>query len=64
MRQQCKKGHKISFWLALHFIKIIAAEEFQEKLITKINTSQIKCISSSKDRYKDILLPALKEKPT
>ncbi len=54
MRQQCKKeSFKISFLIGFTFYKDYSCGRVsKEKLITKINTSEIKCISSSKDRYK------------
>ena len=53
MRQQCKKEtFKISFLIGITFYKDYSCGRVsKEKLITKINTSEIKCISSSKDRY-------------
>ena len=64
MRQQCKKESlKISFMLGFTFYKdyncgIVS----KKKLITKINTSKIKCISSSKDRYKRYIATCFKGK--
>ena len=54
MRQQCKKeSFKISFFIGLTFYKDYSCGRVsKEKLITKIDTTEIKCISSSKDRYK------------
>ena len=54
MRQQCKKeSFKISFFIGFTFYKDYSCGKVsKEKLITKIDTTEIKCISSSKDRYK------------
>ena len=54
MRQQCKKeSFKISFLISFTFYKDYSCGRVSKvKLINKINTSEIKCISSSKDRYK------------
>jgi len=64
IKQQCKK----------HFLKISALIGFQfnksyscgvtskKKLIDKIDDSKIRCISSSKDRYKRYLATCYKEK--
>ena len=41
---------------------IYAGRISKEKLITKINTSEIKCISSSKDRYKRHIATCFKGK--
>ena len=64
MRQKCKKEYfKISFIVGFIFYKdyncgIIS----KEKLINKINGSEIKCISTSKDRYKRYIATCFKEK--
>ena len=62
MRQQCKKeSFKISFLISFTFYKDYnCGRVSKEKLITKINTSEIKCISSSKDRYKRYIATCFK----
>ena len=62
MRQQCKKEFfKISFLIGLTFYKDYSCGRIsKEKLKTKINTSEIKCISSSKDRYKRYIATCFK----
>ena len=64
MRQQCKKEYfKISFFIGFTFYKDYSCGRVsKEKLITKINTSEIKCISSSKDRYKRYIATCFKGK--
>ena len=64
MRQQCKKeSFKISFLIGFTFYKDYSCGKVsKEKLITKINTSEIKCISSSKDRYKRYIATCFKGK--
>ena len=64
MKQQCKKETlKISFLIGLTFYKDYSCGKVsKEKLITKINTSEIKCISSSKDRYKRYIATCFKGK--
>ena len=64
MRQQCKKeSFKISFLIGFTFYKDYSCGRVsKEKLITKINTSEIKCISSSKDRYKRYIATCFKGK--
>ena len=64
MRQQCKKeSFKISFLIGFTFYKDYSCGRVsKEKLITKINTSEIKCISSSKDRYKRHIATCFKGK--
>ena len=64
MRQQCKKeSFKISFFIGLTFYKDYSCGRIsKEKLTTKINTSEIKCISSSKDRYKRYIATCYKGK--
>ena len=62
MRQKCKKEFfKISFLIGLTFYKDYSCGRIsKEKLKTKINTSEIKCISSSKDRYKRYIATCFK----
>ena len=64
MRQQCKKESlKNSFLIGFTFYKDYSCGRVsKEKLITKINTSEIKCISSSKDRYKRFIATCFKGK--
>ena len=64
MRQQSKKeSFKISFLIGFTFYKDYSCGRVsKEKLITKINTSEIKCISSSKDRYKRYIATCFKGK--
>ena len=64
MKQQCKKeSFKISFLIGFTFYKDYSCGRVsKEELITKINTSEIKCISSSKDRYKRFLATCYKDK--
>ena len=64
MRQQCKKEFfKISFLIGFTFYKDYSCGRIsKEKLTTKINTSEIKCISSSKDRYKRYIATCFKGK--
>ena len=64
MRQQCKKeSFKISFFIGLTFYKDYSCGRVsKEKLITKIDTTEIKCISSSKDRYKRYIATCFKGK--
>ena len=64
MRQQCKKEFfKISFLTGFTFYKDYSCGRIsKEKLTTKINTSEIKCISSSKDRYKRYIATCFKGK--
>ena len=64
MRQQCKKeSFKISFFIGFTFYKDYSCGRVsKEKLITKIDTSEIKCISSSKDRYKRYIATCYKGK--
>ena len=53
MRQKCKKEFlKISSTIGFIFYKDYNCGEVSKKLKDKINESEIKCISSSKDRYK------------
>ena len=64
MRQKCKKEYfKISFIVGFIFYKDYSCGRVsKEKLINKINTSEIKCISSSKDRYKRYIATCFKGK--
>ena len=64
MRQQCKKeSFKISSLIGFTFYKDYSCGRVsKEKLITKIKTSEIKCISSSKDRYKRYIATCFKGK--
>ena len=64
MRQQCKKeSFKISFFIGFTFYKDYSCGRVsKEKLITKIDTTEIKCISSSKDRYKRYIATCFKGK--
>ena len=64
MGQQCKKESlKISYIIGFTFYKDYSCGKVsKEKLITKINTSEIKCISSSKDRYKRYIATCFKGK--
>ena len=64
MRQKCKKeSFKISFLIGFTFYKDYSCGRVsKEKLITEINTSEIKCISSSKDRYKRYIATCYKGK--
>ena len=64
MRQQCKKESlKITSIIGFTFYKDYSCGKVsKEKLITKINTSEIKCISSSKDRYKRYIATCFKGK--
>ena len=64
MRQQCKKeSFKISLFIGFTFYKDYSCGRVsKEKLITKIDTTEIKCISSSKDRYKRYIATCYKGK--
>ena len=64
MRQKCKKeSFKISFLIGFTFYKDYSCGRVsKEKLITKINTSEIKCIFSSQDRYKRYIATCFKGK--
>ena len=64
MRQQCKKESlKISFFIGFTFYKDYSCGRVsKEKLITKIDDTEIKCISSSKDRYKRYIATCFKGK--
>ena len=64
MRQKCKKESlKISFIISFIFYKDYSCGEVsKEKLKSKIRGSEIKCISSSKDRYKRYIATCYKGK--
>ena len=64
MRQQCKKEYfKISSLIGFIFYKDYSCGRVsKEKLINKINTSEVKCISSSKDKYKRYIATCFKGK--
>ncbi len=64
MRQQCKKeSFKISSLIGFKFYKNYSCGRVsKEKLITKINTSEVKCISLSKDKYKRYIATCFKGK--
>ena len=64
MRQQCKKERlKISSIIGFTFYKNYnCGEVSKENLEAKIDRSKIKCISSSKDRYKRYLAECFKDK--
>ena len=64
MRQKCKKeSFKISFLISFTFYEDYKCGRVSKvKLINKINTSEIKCISSSKDRYKRYIATCFKGK--
>ena len=64
MRQQCKKeSFKISSLIGFTFYKDYSCGRVsKEKLITKINTSEVKCISLSKDKYKRYIATCFKGK--
>ncbi len=64
MRQQCKKeSFKISSLIGFTFYKNYSCGRVsKEKLITKINTSEVKCISLSKDKYKRYIATCFKGK--
>ena len=64
MRQQCKKeSFKISLLISFTFYKDYSCGRVSKvKLKTKINTSEIKCIYSSKDRYKRYIATCFKGK--
>ena len=63
MKQQCKKESlKISYIIGFTFHKNYDCGKMsKDKLIAKINGSEIKCISSSKDRYKRYIATCFKE---
>ncbi len=64
IKQQCKKPFlKISAIIGFQFSKNYACGVIsKKKLIDKIDNSKIKCISSSKDRYKRHLGTCFKDK--
>ena len=64
MRQECKKERlKISSIVGFTFYKNYSCGRIsKEKLIAKINGSQIKCISTTKDRYKRYIATCFKDK--
>ena len=64
MRQQCKKeSFKISFLIGFIFYKDYSCGKVsKEKLISKINGSKIKCIFTTKDKYKRYIATCYKKK--
>ena len=64
IRQQCKKPFlQISAFIGLTFNKNYSCGVIaKKKLSNKIDNSKIKCISSSKDRYKRFLATCFKDK--
>ena len=64
IKQQCKKPFlKISALIGFQFSKSYSCGIIsKKKLIDKIDNSKIRCISSSKDRYKRYLATCYKEK--
>ena len=64
MRQQCKKESlKISSTIGFTFYKDYSCGKVsKEKLINKISGSEIKCIFTTKDRYKRYIATCFKEK--
>ena len=62
MRQQCKKKYfEISYIISFTLNKDYnCGRVSKEKLISKVSGSQIKCISSSKDKYKRYLATCFK----
>ena len=64
MRQKCKKEYfKISSIVGFIFYKDYSCGKIsKEKLINKISGSEIKCISTSKDRYKRYIATCFKGK--
>ena len=64
MRQQCKKESlKISSKIGFAFYKDYnCGKVSKEKLISKINGSEIKCIFTTKDRYKRYIATCFKDK--
>ena len=62
MKQQCKKESlKISYIIGFTFYKDYNCGKISKnKLIAKINGSEIKCVSSSKDRYKRYIATCFK----
>ena len=63
IKQQCKKPFlKISIFIGYQFSKSYSCGVIsKKKLIDKIENSKIRCISSSKDRYKRYLATCYKE---
>ena len=64
VKQQCKKESlKISSIIGFTFYKNYSCGKVsKEKLISKINGSEIKCIFTSKDRYKRYIATCYKKK--
>ena len=64
IRQQCKKPFlKISVIIGFEFTKDYSCGVISKmKLINKIDNTKIKCISSSKDKYKRYLATCYKDK--
>ena len=64
IKQQCKKPFlKISAFIGFQFSKSYSCGvESKKKLIDKIDNSKIKCVTSSKDKYKRYLATCYKEK--
>ena len=64
IKQQCKKDFlKISVYIGFNFTKDYSCGVVSKnKLIEKINNTEINCISTSKDRYKRYLATCYKEK--
>ena len=64
MRQQCQKVYlQISAIVGFNFKRNYSCGVVsKEKLITKINKSQINCVSSGQDRYKRYLATCYKDK--
>ena len=64
MRQKCKKEKfKISSFIGFIFYKEYnCGEVSKENLVSKVDRSKIKCISSSKDRYERYLAKCFKDK--
>ena len=54
MKQKCKRNHlKVNYIISLNFKKeYFCGVKAKNKLQKKIGSSQVKCISSGKDRYK------------
>ena len=64
IKQKCKKESlKISSYIVFTFYKnYYCGRIAKEKLIDKVGKSKIKCLSSSKDRYKRYLATCYKDK--
>ena len=64
IKQQCKKDFlKISAYIGFNFTKDYSCGVVSKnKLIEKINNTEINCISTSKDRYKRYIATCYKEK--